>query len=428
MQTSGLRLDQAPPLHLPARFFVTAPVMIGLAGALLIARPSLLSTWLPDAIALTHLGVLGVLSMVMFGALYQMVPVVAGVPVPAVRLAAPAHLLLTAGTLALVGGLALPVPGAVAAGRVMLGVAAALFVFPVGLALLVAPARSDTVTGMRLALLSLALVLTLGVLMAAGHSGGTFPGPRLPWLQLHLCLGLIGWVGGLLTAVALQLVPMFWLSEPLHRTQARAVTAAIGLSVLLLSLAHIAGSINIFAKEAWLDGWLIPLAAAPGAAAVWLVQPVLTLRRLAQRKRARPDGSLRFWQAGLLLAPLSAAAGVLAVLIGAPWSLLWGWLVIWGWAGLLIHGTLNRIVSFLVWFHRYSPLVGSRKVPSMRHLLPEVWVYRALAIHLSSLLLGSLGILLGSPALIRLTGAAVLLTGLVMLRSLVLVLGSRPEV
>ena len=57
IDTRGLSLDQAPPFHIPARFFLTAPLFVLLAGLLLLWEgPSLLaSRWLPLALAMTHL-------------------------------------------------------------------------------------------------------------------------------------------------------------------------------------------------------------------------------------------------------------------------------------------------------------------------------------------------------------------------------------
>jgi len=78
----GLRTDQAPPLTIPASFFLLAPLSMMAAGALLAAHGQdlLASRWLPAAMAATHLGTLGFLGAIMLGALYQMIPVVAGAP------------------------------------------------------------------------------------------------------------------------------------------------------------------------------------------------------------------------------------------------------------------------------------------------------------------------------------------------------------
>ena len=53
INTRGLALDQAPPFHIPARFFLTAPLFATLAGLVLVWEgPALLaSRWMPAALA-----------------------------------------------------------------------------------------------------------------------------------------------------------------------------------------------------------------------------------------------------------------------------------------------------------------------------------------------------------------------------------------
>ena len=87
MKTAGLSLDQAPQLSIPVSFFLTVPLAVFAAGCILLisGNVSFSSPWMPQALAMTHIGTLGVLAMGMIGALYQMTPVIAGsaVPLPA---------------------------------------------------------------------------------------------------------------------------------------------------------------------------------------------------------------------------------------------------------------------------------------------------------------------------------------------------------
>ena len=104
LKTVGLSLDQAPQLSIPASFFLTIPIGVLLAAYILLktGTAALVSPWMPQALALTHAGTLGVLAMGMIGALYQMTPVVAGSPVPFTRLAHLVHMLLLSGLVAFV--------------------------------------------------------------------------------------------------------------------------------------------------------------------------------------------------------------------------------------------------------------------------------------------------------------------------------------
>lgn len=427
----GLQLSQAPPLSIPSSFFLTAPVALLAAGILLMVRGSLaLATgWALPTLMLTHLGTLGFLTAVMLGALYQMTPVVAGSSVPGVRAAHAVHLLLVGGLAGLLLGLDRGSTGIVLGSLVLLAGAVAGFVGPVGLALLRAPARSETVTGMTLAVASLLVVSGLGLAMALGYGGIGFPGPRNLWLQTHLSVGLLGWIGGLISAVSWQVVPMFYLASPLGRASKRATLALVALAVLLLlAVLAVERAGLVAAPPSPAAQHLAALGALPAAIAVWGLHPLLIARSLAGRRRRRVDSSLLFWKAGLVAAPLTGAAALAAHLSDDPrWGVLLGWLAVWGWAGMIVHGMLTRIVPFLVWFHRFSPLVGRVRVPSMRALFPDRWTRQGFALHAATLIVGAAAILSRQDALCRLTGLLLAATGAQLGYCLVHVLRQRPE-
>jgi hypothetical protein len=398
--SEGLSLDQAPPLVIPAAFFVTTPVAVAVSGVVMLGSDSLFVTPMhPSTIALAHLGTLGFLAMAMFGAMYQMLPVVAGSPVPLARAAHGVHLGLLAGVGLLVGGFLAGQPALLTAGGVLLAVAVSGFLLAIGLALAKAPNADVTVWGMRTAVISLAVVATMGLLMAGGHVGAGFPGPRGPWMQAHLTLGLLGWVGTLIGAVSLKVVPMFYLTEAIAPSPARVALGMVVLGLLGTGAGLVAGAGPIG----------LGLAAAPAAVIVWGAHPVATLRAMHLRRRKRADGSLLFWQFGLAIALLCGPVAVAALTLSSPaLPLLFGWLAIWGWAGMIIHGMLYRILPFLVWFHRLSRFVGIVPVPPMRRILPDAMIRRALAAHVASVVLGVVAIATGSVLAAQVTGASLL--------------------
>jgi len=429
MPTAGLSLDQAPPLSIPASFFLTIPLGILVAGCILLATgiASLATPWAPQTISLAHAGTLGILAIGMMGALYQMTPVVAGRPVPLTRLARLAHVLLIAG----LGGFLWRLSGgpatAMTAGIVCLSIAFTAFILPVGWALVLPATKNETVRGMRLALISLVAVAIMGGLMARGHAGQAFFQYRGLWMQVHLTLALAGWVGGLIMSVSWQVIPMFYLAPPCGNKLMRLlfILLASGLVLPVLTLLYVGWT----APES--DGMFTPttwaaLAASPAAIAVWLLHPLIILRNIARRKRKRSDASLLFWRAGLacaiLLIPLALAT---LSLPDSRWPVLFGWLAIWGWAGLIMHGMLSRIVPFLVWFHRYSSLVGLEPVPSMRKLLSQRQIKAGFMLHSTSLALGAAAIVTQSDIAARATGVLLLATAVSLSAMLINVLKRR---
>lgn len=281
------------------------------------------------------------------------------------------------------------------------------FLLPLGWALLRPASVNETVQGMRLAVLSLGAVTLIGIMMAAGYAGDQFPQNRMLWIQIHLTLALLGWVGGLIMSVSWQVIPMFYLAPAMNKSTKRWLFGLLMLGVILPFAA-------LFA-ELEPGGWLSPgkvaaIGALPAALAIWVLHPALLLKSMAQRKRKRSDASQLFWKTGLgtalLIIPIAAAA---LWLPDPRWQVLFGWIAIWGWAGMIMHGMLSRIVPFMVWFHRFSARVGLEPVPSMRGLLSQRQIQIGFMLHASSLIFGTAAIILQIDILARLTG--MLLTG-----------------
>ncbi len=418
--TDGLNLEQAPPLAIPTSFFLVAPFAAIAAGLLLLVHGEalLVTRFAGPTAALTHLGTLGFVGAVMLGALYQMIPVVAGAPVPFARAAHGVHVGLVAGVASLVWGLATNGRAAVIVGASVLGVTIVAFLVPVAIALARAPVRSSTVWGMRVAVAGLTAVVALGFASSWVRGSGV-PSPALPsWISAHLAIGLVVWIGGLITAVSYQVLPMFYLTPGFPRWLERAIVLSVALSLLAL-LACVAVSADPF--------W-IAAAALPGALVIWLVHPIASLWLIEKRRRRRVDPSVWFWRLGLCVALATLPVGAAAVLADdARYPVAFGWLALFGWAGLIVHGMLTRILPFLVWFHRFSALVGTAPVPPMRRLLPDSMQRVGLALHATTLLVGCAALLSGVPFLARATGAGLVLTGISLLSSIVRVLAhARP--
>jgi hypothetical protein len=404
LKTGGLSLDQAPQLSIPASFFLTIPVGVLLAGYILITTgtAALISPWMPQALALTHAGSLGVLAMGMVGALYQMTPVVAGTPVPLTRIAHIVHAFLLAGLAGFVWRLLSGSTIAMSVAIVCFTIAILAFLLPLGWALLRSATKNDTVRGMRLAVISLTIITLTGILMAQGYAGGLFPENRMLWVQFHLTVALLGWVGGLIMAVSWQVIPMFYLASNVNKTTMRWFFWLL-LTGLVLPLVFAFSATNI--SSSLTPGQWMAIGSLPAALIIWLLHPALILRNISRRRRKRSDASLLFWKAGLGTAFSLIPVATAAMLLPDPrWQILFGWLAIWGWAAMIMHGMLSRIAPFLVWFHRFSPRLGFEPVPSMRSLLSQQRIKIGFTLHLASVVLGVITIFAQVQLLAQLTG------------------------
>jgi hypothetical protein len=403
----ALSLQQAPPLSVPMRFFVTAPVFGMAAGLLLlwVGPEALASRWSPPTLALTHLAALGVLAMVMCGALLQMLPVLAGVVLARPRLlAAFVHAMLAAGALALAFAFLSLRPALFVAAAVLLGGAILVFLIAVGLALARAPQPGDSVRGMRWALFGLAMTAALGLPLALGHAAIGLPLWRFPATDVHLAWGLVGWVAMLVAVVSWQVVPMFQMTPAYPMPLRRALAGVLTVLLLWLSLAAWRGW-----PLAWLPELLIAILLA--------IHAGLTLRLLSKRRRRHGDASLRFWQLGMaaLLGAslLATAARWLPAAASERLAMAAAVLFIAGFAIPVVCAMLYKIVPFLVFLHLQqrigaNPAARHRRFPpNMKTLLPEPGQRRHLWIHAAALVLTLAG--LAWPPLLHGAGLAWLL-------------------
>ena len=404
MNTNGLSTDQAPPLRVPLQFLALIPVAVVVAAALVVSKGvTVLATgWLPATIALTHLLTLGVVGAALLGSLYQLVPVVAGrsVPWPAVSHVTAA--LWFSGTTAFTGGLVFDSTVAIGAGAGALGLALLAFLGPVGVALLRAPVRSDTVLGMRLGLVCLAVLAALGLRLAWGHAGGTMPAARVSLLAAHAGLGLFGVVGALIAAVGWQVLPMFSLTEAPGRRLTRPIAGVLAVSPIAAAVVALAGAPPLG----------VGLALLPAALTAWWVHPALQLRAISRRKRRRADPSLDFWRLGLVSGLLSLpAAGLFVFSDWSPAGPLLGFVVLWGWAFGIVHGMVSRIVPFLLWFHAVARTDDITQVPPMKRLWPDTAARRQFVAHGATFVVGVVAVSSGVDVLVRVTGLGMLCTG-----------------
>ncbi|MEO5367404.1 MAG: hypothetical protein H7831_13855 [Magnetococcus sp. WYHC-3] len=409
LPTSGLHIDQAPPLHLPLRFFATGVLLLAAtSGLLLLEGTNLLNEPLGSAnLAWVHGVVLGWLSMTMFGALYQMIPVLAGIRVPGFGLIPWVHATWTLGVLLLAGSLwnMASAPWLISA-WIMLGGALAGIVLPVGWALWQAPSRHPTVEAMRLSLLMLLLTVGLGLFFLYEHVWGFAPVDRMSLVVSHLSLGLGGWMLLLLLGVSFQVLPMFYMTAEFPRHRARWILAGLVLGVvttppvLLLDL-----------PAPWRWGPWLPV--MPALTAYTFSMGAL----LRQRRRRLTDATLLFWYQGFAGLGLGVV-GMLAsqVMAETPTALPLAAFVLFtcGGVGPIVLGMLHKIIPFLVWFHRFSRLAGLVDIPMMDDLTPRGVVCWHPWVHGLATLLLTLSVVLHSAPLLLLGGGVLLLSALLM--------------
>jgi hypothetical protein len=396
---AGLASPDGPPPALPAEHFAAALAFFG-AGALglVLVAPELAAGafYAPRVVAVVHLFTLGWLVLSIFGALCQFLPVAVGRPLRWQRAAHASFVAQAAGAAAFVAALAVGNGVLLHAGACGLAIAFALFA--ANLAATLAPVEERTVTWWALAAAAVFLVVTpaYGVVLAYALTGGGVLVDRFAVVATHAHVAIVGVVLLTVVGVAHRLLPMFLLSHGASERPGRVAVALLAACAALLAL-PVGGAARV----------VVAGALGSGGVVAFVVQAAAFFRH---RKRRALDPGLRLAAAGvfglvlaLALAPFALGRGL------ADLHLLVAYVVVLlGALTLFVAGHYFKIVPFLVWYHRFGPLVGARKVPKVADL------YSARAADAVGLLLvsGWLGLAiaagLGAPHLAR--AAAVVFT------------------
>ena len=365
---NALGYESAPAFSAPLRFFLTAPVFGMLAGVLLLIVPELLdSRWTPGALALTHLITVGFMLTVMLGALFQIMPVVAGAPLPATTpIATIVHLLMTAGAAALVWGLGALAPDVLVAAVWLLGAGCAVFFAAASFALLRTPITQATPRDLRFALIGLCFAILLGLTLAMIIARGLAL-PLVPLLKLHVGWAWMGGVGMLLGATAWIVVPMFQITPPYPAAMTRYWAFATFATLVIWSVTVL---YDLSAIEFVLT---IALTALAGV----FIGNTLALQR--RSRKSIPDITHRAFQVGLG----SLSAGLVCVLVSyraesAVWPVLSGVLILHGGFVSVMLGMLYKIVPFLAWLHLTQAGV---RAPNMKKLQPDAPIRKQFITH-----------------------------------------------
>lgn len=321
----------APPLRLPGEHFAAALGfwLLGAAGLVWVAPDLAQGAFpLPRVVAVTHLFTLGWITTTIQGALYQFLPVALGVPVRSERLAHASCALYVPGVLLFVGGLLASQYVVMLSGAALFGTALLLFVGNLAATLRRAPKRNLTWWALVGAAVSLVGTVALGVSLAGNLRWDYLGANRFLALGVHLHVAIAGWVMLVIVGVAHRLLPMFLLS---HGASERPGRVAAGLLA--------------------------------GGAVAFLAQAALFFRH---KKKPALDPGLRlaavalgFLALALVLAPFFLTRGLAVPRLATAYVLT----LVLGALSLFVAGHYYKILPFLIWFHRFGPLVGKQPVP-----------------------------------------------------------------
>ena len=394
--SGSVRLGAAAPasgsIRLAAEHFTAATLYLlaGSVGLVWIAPELAAGNYLsPHVAGVTHLFTLGWITMTIFGALYQLLPVALGAPIRWPKLGHTSFWTFAPGVGLFACGIAdnSTLLRHVGVGLVAIGVI--LTVTNVAATLPRARSRDVTWAAIAIAISYLSSTLVLGVVLLHNIHTGFIAAVRVQVLATHLHVAIVGWALIMIVGVAHRLLPMFLLA---HGANVRWTKPALGLLACGVPLLAVGITTRHDAAS-----WTAVVLMEAGLAC-FIYQAVSFFR---VRVRKRIDVGLRFAAAGLAFLIAAALFGPVVLWRGPSATRLataYVVLALLGGIVVFVSGFFYKIVPLLAWTARYSGPKRIEGAPTVAELFSARVAEVQLGVMVSALIILSIAILLGSSA------------------------------
>ena len=392
---NGLSLDQAPPISVVLRFFFSGGLFGILAGILILFfQNKIFDASTIEAVTLTHILTLGVMLSFMFAALFQMLPVIAGVTLPSpVKKANLVQYPFILGVLTLLLGFHTSKTWLFLLASILLG-GSIFYITAIMLKNLIKlPNHSASSKGIMVALIALAMVIILALYMT-GTLSGLLQGTYYSLVkEAHYSFGLFGWIALLIISISFQVIEMFYVT-PVYP---KFVSGYLPFKLFaLLSLGLV---ISFFIPTVWavINIFL---------ALVFIGYGLITLKRLTQRKRPLTDATVWFWRLGLSSLIISMILMIITTFTEHETLKQLSYIFFATFALSIVFAMFYKIVPFLTWFHLNAQ--GYFTTPMMHEVIHPKTAMKHLYIHLTTVVTFILSIFI--PLFIFLAGLLTILS------------------
>ncbi|WP_294931140.1 hypothetical protein [Sulfurimonas sp.] len=295
--------------------------------------------------------------MTIFGAMAQLVPVVLEVGHFGVELFYAIWPLLAIGTIMMAFGF-VGYPTLLPFGGTVVLIAMMIFVMEIFLTIKKVKKFNLVISSMLIANIFLFFGVIFGLVMALGYAGMVNIDINA-LLKGHVFLVIVGYIVVTIMGLSVVLLPMFGLSHGFSKKP-------LEISVALVSLAVISVVLSSLSGVALLGYGGYALASVGLLIYFYFIYTI-------HKTRARKE--IDIYAKSLLFAYFSLIASLVLALVYLgigyePLLLASAWMMFFGFFAFVITGHMYKIIPFLVWFERFSPLVGKQKVPMLADMLP----------------------------------------------------------
>ncbi|MDT8337560.1 MAG: hypothetical protein RQ763_00025 [Sulfurimonas sp.] len=331
-------------------------------------------------LSFVHLFLLGFVMMTIFGAMAQLVPVVLEVGHFGVELFYAIWPLLGIGTIMMAFGF-VGYPTLLPFGGTVVLIAMMIFVMEIFLTIKKVKKFNLVISSMLMANIFLFFGVIFGLVMALGYAGMVNIDINA-LLKGHVFLVIVGYIVVTIMGLSVVLLPMFGLSHGFSKKPLEISVALVSIAVICVVLSSLSG--------AALLGYGGYTLASVGLLIYFYF--IYTIHKTRARKE------IDIYAKSLLFAYFSLITSLALALVYLgisyePLLLASAWMMFFGFFAFVITGHMYKIIPFLVWFERFSPLVGKQKVPMLADMLPTKSAS-------AQLLFGALGVIVIAAAIL----------------------------
>ena len=215
MQPTEIAGKMSPSFKMVRKYFIAAIVGFVILTFLMFLNADSIKgyNFQPKLLGLTHIATLGWITMIIFGATYQLVPVVLQVKLFSEKLAEVQFWIFLVGVTGMVLSFFKFETFLLVIFASMVSLAMLIFIFNITASMIKVKHWNITSTYIAAALFYLLLTVIAGIMMAMNLFDPYFKTNHLEYLKLHAHLAFVGWVSMIIMGVSYKLIPMFSLSH-----------------------------------------------------------------------------------------------------------------------------------------------------------------------------------------------------------------------
>lgn len=412
---AGLSTKNAPSIKVVVPHFIIGTLSFVFAALLMIYKSDdlLLYHLNGSVLAITHLMILGWATMIIFGALYQLIPVVMEVKLYSERMAYATLILFTSGLVLLITAFVnyqftLTTIFSLGGGLIIFGVL--LFAFNSLMSALKSKKGSISKLYIVSSCVYLVLVVVLGYFIPLNISNNYLAIAHTELMRIHLVMGLAGWFVLLIIGVASRLIPMFLIVHKTKENNLKIGYVLINAGILTYIIVGFGGI-----KSTIID--LLGL--------TFIILGILLFLNYnyniyKKRLRKKLDIGMKLSTIGLIMFLLSILSFILLFfasgLINLPagrLEIISGFILIYGFFTGLILGQTYKTLPFIIWLNKYQKLVGKQKTPLPADLYSDKLANIHMLSFYSSMLFVIAALIFSNSLMLKIGSGLILFTSVV---------------